>query len=231
MKKIKVIGLGGIGSHLIEPLCLYANQIGETEIVLIDGDSYENKNRSRQVFDQPEVNKATATFERLSGKFQNLHFKCKTTYVNESNIISFIRENDIIMLCVDNHATRKLVSNRCQELNNIVLISGGNDYSDGNVICYRKVEGVEHGRTLTQIDPKIAVPEDQIPGTTERSGCQEETEQFPQLITANFTAAAHMLNVYAAVEKDKFDYEQVYFDTISHRSRPSPEKSLEINFE
>jgi len=51
-KRIVVIGLGGIGSALVEPLCRFLNfdDKAEWQVVLVDGDNYEEKNTSRQTF-------------------------------------------------------------------------------------------------------------------------------------------------------------------------------------
>src|SRR5437868_3076277 len=49
----KIIGLGGIGSHLAPALCRYLDALGGEDhlVVFIDGDAYEAKNATRQVFD------------------------------------------------------------------------------------------------------------------------------------------------------------------------------------
>jgi hypothetical protein len=51
------------------------------------------------------------------------------SYVNESNIAALLRGglHNVILLCVDNHATRKLVNDHCATLPDVCLISGGND--------------------------------------------------------------------------------------------------------
>ena len=50
-RKIKVVGAGGIGSYLIEPLSRYLSYCKDScEITVIDGDLYEDKNLQRQKF-------------------------------------------------------------------------------------------------------------------------------------------------------------------------------------
>jgi molybdopterin/thiamine biosynthesis adenylyltransferase len=80
---------------------------------------------------------------RLREEFPNIHFRSKGEYLTDDNIIMAIREDDVVFMGVDNHATRKFVSDRCEELNNVVLISGGNDYKDGNVITYIRQNGCD----------------------------------------------------------------------------------------
>jgi molybdopterin/thiamine biosynthesis adenylyltransferase len=225
-KKFKVIGAGGIGGHLIEPLARYLSYAeGSPEVTVIDGDVYEDRNRERQRFTANE-NKAEHTAALLKKEFPKIHVRFKSVYVTDENVISNIREGDVVFLCVDNHATRKLVSDRCEELDNVTLISGGNDYTDGNVILYRRKDGKDVGKPPTKLHPEIATPTDKNPGIltdAERQGCQREAQTNPQLLFANLAVASAMLNVYYAVEQEKANFEQVYVDIVTQRSRPTPE--------
>lgn len=227
MKRIKVIGLGGIGSYLAEPLSRYlSHSQEEVEITLVDGDSYEDKNRNRQQFSGLE-NKARHTSLELATKFPNVSFKYKSEYLSDDNVYSVIRENDTVFACVDNHATRKLISDRCEELDNVTLISGGNEYTDGDVILYRRVQGKDLGKPLTQHDPFIAEPQDQNPAYAEKQdGCVEQTEDNPQLLFTNNTIAVIMCNTFYGVEKDCANYERVYVDILTQKSRPTPENNF-----
>jgi molybdopterin/thiamine biosynthesis adenylyltransferase len=225
VKRIKVVGLGGIGSHLVEPLAKYLEHTDAiVEITLIDGDVYENKNRSRQRV--PKLgNKASVTVENLRPQFAKVTLTAVPEYVTEDNALQTIREKDVVFLCVDNHATRKVVSDRCKELDDVVLISGGNDLTDGNVIYYRRTDGEDVTRAPTELFQEIAAPEDFVPGTAGSQGCERQMESSPQLLCTNLAAASHMLNLYYGHEQGTVEgVEQVYFDIRTHRSRPSPER-------
>lgn len=226
-KKIKVVGLGGIGSYLVEPLSRYlSNEYKEIEITLIDGDSYETKNECRQRFSSLD-NKAAVTATDLSPKFPNILFKAKRNYIDVDNVTTFIRENDIVFLCVDNHNTRKIVSDRCDELDNVTLISGGNEYTDGNVVIFRRVDGENVGKPLTELFPEIANPQDKHPSEVEeRNGCEAQVELNPQLLFMNNTISAIMCNVYYTLEQNRVNFEQVYTDILTQRSRPTPENNI-----
>jgi molybdopterin/thiamine biosynthesis adenylyltransferase len=222
----KIIGLGGIGSYLVEPLARYLNFLDSPiEMTLIDGDNYEEKNRTRQQFDTL-ASKAKVSADSLAKKFPKINVRSKAEYLTSKNVISTIREQDVVFLCVDNHATRKLVSDRCEELDNVTLISGGNDFTDGNVICYIRKNGTDVTKPLTKISPSIAKPTDENPGMTgiKEAGCAEIVESTPQLLFTNLAVASHMLNVYYAYEQGKVNFEQVYFDILTQRARPSPER-------
>lgn len=224
-RKIKVIGAGGIGGHLIEPLARYLSYTEDNcEITVIDGDQFEDRNKERQRFTACE-NKAAHTVNQLKEQFPKIHFRAKGEYLTEDNVITSIREGDTVLMCVDNHATRKLVSDRCEELDNVTLISGGNDYTDGNVIVYRRENGKDVGKAPTKLYSKIAKPEDKNPGKltdAERQGCQQEARTNPQLLFTNLAIASHMLNCYYAVEQGKANFEQVYVDILTQRARPAP---------
>jgi molybdopterin/thiamine biosynthesis adenylyltransferase len=223
--KIKVIGAGGIGSYLIEPLARYLSYSEKNcEITVIDGDSYEERNRERQRFSSCGK-KAEHTVHQYKTDFPKIHFKFKNEYITEDNVISNVRENDVVFLCVDNHSTRKTVSDRCAELDNVTLISGGNDYTDGNVVCYIRKNSQDLTKSLTDLHPKIANPEDRNPGVTDsrNQGCQVQAQSQPQLLFTNLAIASMMLNCYRKCEQDTFKHHQVYVDIETLRSRPSPE--------
>lgn len=230
-RKFKVIGLGGIGSNLVDPLARYLSLSKDTiEITLIDGDHYEERNRERQKFHRCD-SKAAVTAERLREDFPTVHFRAKADYITEDNVVSIIREGDTVLMGVDNHATRKLVSDRCDELDNVVLISGGNDYTDGNVIRYVRQNGVALSKSPTELFQSIANPTDKNPGElseAERQGCARESVSKPQLLFANLAVASHMLNVLYTQELGKADFDQVYFDILTQKSRPTPEKQFDL---
>lgn len=226
-RKIKVIGAGGIGSHLIEPLARYLSYGDDyVEITVIDGDKFEDRNRQRQRFEACS-NKADETVTLLRKQFPKVYFRSKPEYVTKDNVIMNIREDDCVFLCVDNHAARKVVSDRCQELDNVVLISGGNDYTDGNIAIYVRKNGKDVSRPLTALYKSIANPTDKNPGdftAQDRAGCEQEAQTHPQLLFMNLAVASAMLNCYYAHEQGKVNYEQIYIDILTGRSRPTPEK-------
>lgn len=225
-RKIKVVGLGGIGGYLLEPLSRYLSHCKDlVEITVFDGDQFEDRNRERQRF-SALGNKAEHSVDLLKNEFPKIHFRGKPEYLTENNIVSSIREKDVIFLCVDNHATRKLVSDRCEELDNVTLISGGNELTDGNVIIYIREDGKDITKSPTALHPKIANPQDKNPGEIGRQtqGCQEQIEIAPQLLFTNLAIASAMLNCYYAYEQGKVNFHQVYLDILKQRMRPSPEQ-------
>lgn len=220
--QIKIIGLGGIGSSLASFISRYlsfADLEGEISISLIDGDSYEEGNSNRQLFTQLG-SKAENTAERLNQEFPNITHMGISEYIIPDNIEFYIEENDIILLAVDNHKTRKIISEYCTRLNNIILISGGNDLEDGNVLVQIKRDGIEITPPITYLHPEIENAEDKLP--TELS-CEEQMASEPQIFFANLEAAIGMCNALRTVitieDIDKFPYSEVYFDINSNSKR------------
>jgi molybdopterin/thiamine biosynthesis adenylyltransferase len=194
--KVKVVGCGGIGSWLIDPLCTLLNfsTIPSIEVGLIDGDTYEERNRERQNFDVIGA-KATITAARLKDRFPRLFIQDHPAYLNDANIISLIREHDVVAVCVDNHKTRKLISDRAEELDNIIVVSGGNELTDGNVLVHIRRDSENVTLPLAnKYHPELQNPGDKNPGDDKEHGCQVMAAAEPQLVATNFNVASIMLN-------------------------------------
>ena len=127
--RIVIIGLGGIGLILSRYLTLFLAAFSEEfRVLLCDGDAFEPANSYRM--DVPDFdNKAVAVADQLAQLFgrSGLHLRWVPEYVTAENVQQVIQSGDCVLLCVDNHATRKLVSDHCGQLHDVVLISGGND--------------------------------------------------------------------------------------------------------
>ena len=218
--KVKVIGTGGIGLCVLPVLARYLNYNSEkhpgTEISLIDGDQFEEKNRERQSFVEAGF-KATVTAATYRDEYPSLTFWDNPTYVDDDNVIQLIRENDIVVLCVDNHKTRKLVSDRAEELKNVTVISGGNDWVDGNVLLHIRRDGKNITPPLaSKYHPEIQNPTDKHPGEIEEAkGCAAMVQSEPQLLITNNLIAANMLTAFYNIV-DEGQYEKVIADPENH---------------
>ncbi len=212
---IKIIGLGGIGSILCDTLSRYLNYLNKSDITvsLIDGDYYESKNSERQTFVRLG-DKASVKCSEMTHKFQNINFMDFNEFINEENVSSIITEDSIVFLCVDNHISRKIISDYCQTLNNITVISGGNEYTDGNVQLFKRKGGNNLTASLVEYHPEIEYPEDLSP---EDMSCKELAKSEPQLLFTNMTVATIMCWVFYAIHqgKDVTKFGEVYFDITS----------------
>lgn len=222
-KKLKVIGLGGIGGFLVDRLARYvahcadyrSNGVSTTvcDVVLLDGDKFEHRNSTRQHFEEIQ-NKAEEKARILRKAHPRVFFRPVPEYITEDNIIMNVREGDVIFLCVDNHTTRRLIAERCEELDNVVLISGGNDEVDGNVQIHVRVDGKDITPSLLKYHPEIAKAEGDNPGDDDRvrEGCEQQLDSQPQLLQANSMAAELMNITFRNWREDRLDYGEVYFN-------------------
>ena len=216
-KRIVVIGLGGVGSILIERMARFINYSTDIKppILLVDGDNYEPKNYERQEFIRLG-NKAEIKSNELQIKYQRLQVDFCNEYITPENIVNIIHENDTVFICVDNHKSRMIISNYCRSLQNIILISGGNEYTDGNVQLYVREGGKDLTPDLCKYHPEIATPEDRLP--TEMS-CEELSQSAPQLYFTNMGVATLMCwTFYNAVVKKSYERSEVYFDILTMNS-------------
>ena len=217
MLEIKAIGIGGIGCALLPFLCRYLQYSGErARLTLIDGDRFERGNAARQAF-SGLGNKAEVKSRELAREFEALAFRSMPEYVTEDNVARLIGEGEVVFLMVDNHASRNLVSRHVSSLADLTLISGGNDYEDGNVQVYVRQGGRDLTPSLARYHPEIASPQDRNPAAM---SCEElMAAGAPQLLFANLMVASLMLNAFYALRQGRLNYSEVYLDIVQNLSR------------
>lgn len=228
--RVVIVGLGGIGLILSRYLTLFLASFAEEEfrLLLCDGDAFEPANRYRM--DVPDFdNKAAAVADQLSQLFgrSGLHLRWIPEFVTPANLEQVIQTGDCVFLCVDNHATRKLVSDRCRQLSDIVLISGGNDGVEhgqqgtyGNVQVYVREAGRDRTAPLDRFHPEIATPLDHNPAELD---CMEQAAAgTPQLLFTNLAIASAMANALLRLLMcgDRPIYDEVCLDIVEATSVP-----------
>jgi molybdopterin/thiamine biosynthesis adenylyltransferase len=213
---IKMIGMGGVGTIVANSVSRYLNfsKNGNHKITLVDGDSYEPKNAERQLF-QTYGNKAETKCNELATQFDNILYDSIPVFVNSFNSSRVIQDGDVVFMAVDNHKSRKIVSDRCKEIDNVILISGGNEFEDGNVQIYIKKEGRELTPAIDKYHPEIRNPMNNSP---EDLSCEELQQSAPQLFFMNMMIATYMCAAfYNTTEKDKY-HSDVYVDLVKMQS-------------
>lgn len=192
---VVLIGCGGIGSHLVIPLAQFLahHKKDETHVLhLIDGDSFAQRNGDRQFFDRVGP-KALVYSALLARTIRGLNVESTHAYVSPSNVMFFVTEGDTVLLAVDNHATRKVVSDHAGTLANVCVISGGNELTDGDVLLYLRKNGKDCTPPLTYY-PEIAAPEEK--GPYDKSCEERAAGGAPQLVWTNNAVAAAMGNLF-----------------------------------
>ncbi len=221
-EQLNIIGLGGIGSWLFRAVVpiIYGDKGRHWRLQLIDGDKYEPKNLSRQLFEGNALsqNKAEANEAWVRERFgsaDHVTVMAQASYVTPERLPEVIGERQTTLLCVDNHVTRKQVSDFTETLKDAILISGGNDSTDGNVQVMLRRKGKAMTPTLGQWHPEIAEPKDKHP---EDISCAELAAAGDgQTIAANIFAASLMLNAFYFLQftnKPIVKENEFYFDIL-----------------
>lgn len=224
-RRAVIIGLGGVGSWLVQALAPFLQFLQETwTLVVVDGDDYEAKNASRQAFDELGP-KAQVQASWIARRFSGVRVEAIAQYLSADGagdtfpVSDAIRSGDVVFSCVDNHKTRKMIADHCSSLRDAVLVSGGNEYTDGNVQMFVRRQGQDLTCRLEKYHPELAAPTDKAPYEL---SCEELAASSPQLIFANFAVASLMLQAFYALEQGRFEFEksEVYFDVMSVAATP-----------
>ena len=230
--RVSIIGLGGVGSIVARYAAVFlASFQKDCFLTLVDGDKFEPSNSSRMLFGK-HGNKAKVVAMELLPRFRQSRMTLQATkrYITPDNIGEMIRPGDIVILCVDNHATRKLVNDHCAKLKNITLISGGNDGvgkdssgkvrrgTYGNVQVYVRRKGKDVTHSLSEFHPEIANPTDKSP---HEMNCTELVISTPQILFANLAVASAMLNTLLLHLSGETHYSELSFDIADGMSRPT----------
>lgn len=133
-KKVLMIGAGALGNFF--GIGVAQTNIGE--LYVVDDDTIEATNLNRQIlfYDSIGQKKAEVLSKRLKEVNPEMRIKPLVERVNESfgSRLEKIKP-DLIVDCVDNLSTRAILNYFALKYN-IPLISGGTDYSAGQVIVF-----------------------------------------------------------------------------------------------
>jgi molybdopterin/thiamine biosynthesis adenylyltransferase len=157
-----------------------------------------------------------------------LNIRWCAEYVTSENMDALVAAGDCVFLACDNHATRKLVSDRCRQLDDVVFISGGNDgVEDGNAGTYGNVQVYvrEHGQAqsaaLDEFHPEIAKPADTPP--SQQNCLQQAAAGVPQLAFVNLAVASAMCNALLRLltsDAPQPIYDEVALDVVEAMMTP-----------
>lgn len=191
-----MIGAGGTGTHLLPALLTYLrnyhrNQGTEYQLVIADGDFFEDKNQTRQLFDAnlTMVNKA----EAMLHMYPDQPIIAVSRYVGAADIEQMVQDGDCVLICADNYSVRALVAEHAKTLDNVVVVNGGNELNDGSVQLWVREGGKNLTPAITFGHPEIKFRDDQDRAAMT---CQVAA-QLPggeQTILANMGSAFFMLN-------------------------------------
>lgn len=220
IKSALIVGAGGIGSHLAEPLArlLAHHPNGTTTMRIVDGDVYEEKNIERQMFPKEDVGSPkSATLARRviralggTGVYVDAeHGYINTTADAAATILRSYKTSPsdgvpLVFLCVDNDATRRIFYDAIRTdmplaHPMLAVIDMGNSLDTSSAVT-----SVWKARMPLLLDPveayeNLKKPGDRTPG----GGCAAQAPSTPQLMVANMQAALAGLLVTQALLDDK----------------------------
>lgn len=231
---LKIIGLGGTGGVVARYAGLMFAATGkQVREVLIDGDFFDLASNTARMYFQTAGNKATVVRDELHPYFDHsqLTLVAVDEYVTPLNVSRLVRPGDIVLMCVDNHATRQVLCEHASSLDDIVLISGGNDGvgvdstgvarrgSYGNVQVMIRKDGVALTPSLDAYHPEIKNPADKRPDDL---SCVELLASVPQILPANLQTAAAILSTLYLYLSGGLHYAELAFDIVEGTMGPVP---------
>lgn len=137
-----VIGVGGTGSLLARDLAKLLIR-KNSKMCLVDNDIVERKNILRQGYQEQDVgdNKALALSRKINSLYDIDCFFIDE-YANEVNLLNHIKNHKrytpVLVGCVDNDATRKMLEKVVNELDKVVYVDSANSEWEGNIYVYTK---------------------------------------------------------------------------------------------
>lgn len=201
-KKIYIIvGVGGIGGAVARDLPKIMLP-GDT-MYLIDGDTVEEKNCVRQPYQKQDIgfNKARVLARKINS-FYPVEAEALDSYITDLEIDYICKTHSeyypIIIGCVDNDATRKIIERNFKIQSKAILIDGANSEYDGNVYVAIKDKNNISGAVRSDY---YKLEDDVNPGTV---GCEEAISQGAlQLLITNNKVAATILEYlfYISIQK------------------------------
>ncbi len=230
----RVIGLGGVGQPVAIHLARFLAGLNRpARVVLIDGDHFDAGNETRMSVLGLLENKATALQAQLAQIVRGTQVTVVSVpeHVTPDNIARLLRSGpgESVLMCVDNHATRRLVSDHLRGLDDVCLVSGGNDGigpdgagvlrhgTAGNVQVFIRREGRDLTPAITDHHPEIASPRDHRP---DEAGCGELIRSVPQLLFTNLYTASCVLSAWWLYACDALEYCEMVFDIRAGRAAP-----------
>lgn len=212
---IYLIGVGGTGGHLSAPLArliAYHQSTKDSTVVFIDGDEFEEKNMTRQIVGETQVglNKARAMVDFC--RYQGLtNVDYEDSFISLASFIPMLNRSrsPMVVCAVDNDATRHAVIQALklspQDKDFFFITPGNSDGTEdvkGQTLWFGRVDGQNVGLDPSMVYPNIENPSDSIP---RKGSCARNAPSLPQLIPANFMAAATTLAVIQNVLDDVMD--------------------------
>lgn len=210
-----MVGCGGTGAYVAGHLARFqsgcSRDYGQSAtLTLVDGDVVEKKNLVRQHFVEADIgkNKAEALAERYSSAFgieigAVPHDLEKTEDITKLLPYRSGLPSHLVISCVDNNATRKIIYDALKNLDDVFWIDSGNEETSGQVVCgffprrnssyYYSIynASIFSLPCAVEVYPNLLDDSDKFNSAL---SCAERAISAPQNMMTNITAATIVLN-------------------------------------
>jgi hypothetical protein len=190
----------------------------------MDGDTVEPHNLQRQEFCSTAVNlnKADYWADVVRRQHHDVSVESVPHYQTEKSLAQQIKisgsKAPLLILSVDNDASRLASLKVVDTLPTAGWISPGNGLSGGQVMFYAKYQDKALGVDFRDVYPNLREPEDHIPKAN--ASCAESVPSTPQLISANQGAAWVTLCIIQLILEGKPIPQEVFFDSYALKVTP-----------
>lgn len=221
---VLIVGCGGTGSQLIPFLMqLYNNCKNIKEVILVDGDIYEPHNQANQkcISTDMTINKAKVLANRYNLVFPELNVSYIDEYITDDKILKKLSyDNELIIVgCVDNIASRKIIDNFFQSYSgykDLIYIDSGNGTDDrkGQVITGCKIRGK---KVLNSVGDIISEIHSNVDDINTVGTCMRISKDNPQNIATNVLAATTIFTLLTNIFTfNKIEANLIYFNADTH---------------
>jgi len=258
--KLIIVGVAGTGGYCLQQVArlLYALRAQNQHIpsvLLIDGDTVEERNLLRQYFLPQDVGKAKATVlaERYSRAYGIDIGAYPEHLTRDTNLRDIgVEDGCIVLGAVDNGSTRLILHEKLHELRHVIYLDSGNsavlvpdnaDHVDRYQLAHIKGTGWE-GQVVAGVrvrqEDVLPFPGDVFPDLLEEDrlptevSCGDVAVGQPQRLVTNLMAATVVLTyLHNLLTDGTLLHHRSFFEARKGfvRSEPAIDHVLEVSFE
>ncbi len=214
--KIIVVGCGGTGSLTMGYLARMLRNT-RTSVLLVDGDTVEDKNLERQGFSSCDIGEYKA--EMLADEVLGVGMKCVQyipDYLIDKSQLPRPEKDEFTILigCVDNHRARQVMHQYFYSTDNIMYIDSANEFDAGEVCVAIRANGKDVAPPRGYYFPDVLT--DKSPRADEL-GCDVVNISAPQHVITNSLMAMMIAKVVnATVCENMSDGGMIYCSSLKN---------------
>ena len=150
-----IVGAGGTGSLLARDLPKLLIDTHH-KMIVIDGDHVEEKNMKRQSYQSQDIGefKAVALSSKIN-TFYNTRCEALGMFLTGNEITEYCENNfmytPVIIGCVDNDATRKILEATFNRLDWCYYFDSANGEYEGNIYISSRIDGIKRGPLRSEV--------------------------------------------------------------------------------